>query len=602
MPKAPTLQPTELSPYPGSGTAGVVGLDPVFHGVAPEWYEWHNNGDYENGQYPHWMNPATPIKTYAQTIMPINHQYFPGVNTLMFGYSGSIPGPTYVGKVREPFCVRYTNGLVGVPGLGNIETSVHLHGSHSPAHSDGHPYFYILPGKSRDYFYPNIGPMKSSKLDSTNPEDFDDTENPSTMWYHDHGMDITGHNVSRGLAGFYLVSDHIEDDLIARNILPEVNGPYDYPIVLVDQKFNADGSHFYDFLDHDGRLGDVFTVNGKAQPYLEVERRKYRFRILNGSNSRVYHLRLASKTCGPDPFLIIGNDSWLLPEARLRDRATIAMSQRVEIIIDFSKWEARDRVYLVNMMTQDTGRGPGFVDETNPVPLLRFMVKDNENPQIPDLSIVEGTPLRENEPIHESEITATRNFDFDRANGVWTINSKFFNPKRADVVPNLGYAERWIFNGGGGWWHPIHIHLEANQYQTVTGMFQSDMDNLGMTDRIGIKSDSVMLHAGSSVEFFMKFRTFTGPFVFHCHNLEHEDMRMMHSFDPRPPGTVSILNGAQEIPSEIWGLPEGYFDDVDNVQAMFSEQNAETTLFQDEGVGFDFTDWEVSGETEPPPL
>ena len=98
------------------------------------------------------------------------------------------------------------------------------------------------------------------------------------MWYHDHAMDITGHNVAVGLAGFYIVSDALEDDMIARNVLPEIDGEFDIPMVFQDQRLNVDGSIFYDFLDHNGRLGDIWVVNGVAQPKLHVKRRKYRFR------------------------------------------------------------------------------------------------------------------------------------------------------------------------------------------------------------------------------------------------------------------------------------------------------------------------------------
>ena len=100
-------------------------------------------------------------------------------------------------------------------------------------------------------------------------------------------MDITGFNVSRGLAGLYLVVDERETHLADTNVLPAIGGPFDIGLALTDQRFNADGTLFYDFLDHNGRLGDVFTVNGVAQPFFRVQRRKYRFRLLNASNARI---------------------------------------------------------------------------------------------------------------------------------------------------------------------------------------------------------------------------------------------------------------------------------------------------------------------------
>lgn len=105
------------------------------------------------------------------------------------------------------------------------------------------------------------------------------------------------------------------------------------------------------------------------------------------------------------------------------------------------------------------------------------------------------------------------------------INGQFFDPDRADVVPQLGTVEKWILkNGGGGWWHPIHIHLESHQILSVNGKAPSLSQSF--------KNDTVILDGGAEVEILINFRTFRGPFVFHCHNLEHEDMRMMFVFDP----------------------------------------------------------------------
>lgn len=119
-----------------------------------------------------------------------------------------------------------------------------------------------------------------------------------------------------------------------------------------------------------------------------------------------------------------------------------------------------------------------------------------------------------------------------RRKGAWQINKEFFDPALANATPQLGTAERWILrNGSGGWWHPIHIHLESHQIQSVDGVPAAGVDRF--------KSDTVILGPGTEAEILMNFRTFRGPFVFHCHNLEHEDMRMMFVLDPRVEGTVA---------------------------------------------------------------
>ena len=153
---------------------------------------------------------------------------------------------------------------------------------------------------------------------------------------------------------------------------------------------------------------------------------------------------------------------------------------------------------------------------------MKFIV--GGSPAINDVSIAEGTPLRPMTPILPSEIVTTRTFVFERRQGAWQVNHRFFDPNRVDAVPRLNTAERWILqNGGGGWWHPIHIHLEAHQLVSFNGV------PIPIEERI--KSDTTILGPGDVAEIFMRFRTYPGRYVFHCHNVEHEDMRMMQRFD-----------------------------------------------------------------------
>ncbi len=494
MPIAPVKQPLSVGEAPFE-------VGEVFHGVAPEYF---NRVAAESGA-PYFE--AFPTAFYEMRIQHATHEFFPGVQTPVFAYDGIVPGPTFKARVGQPVVVRQRNEL------NDIELSVHLHGGHNPAHSDGYPNFYVLPGRARDYYYTNTVPLEEDGPDFN--------ESPSTMWYHDHGMDITAENVLKGLAGFFITQDEVEVGLVNSNVLPQ--DIHDIPVVLQDKIFNPDGTIFFDPLDHNGYLGDTFVVNGKVLPRLRVERRKYRFRFLNGANARFFEVRLSNG----QPFIGLGKDTWLYPNAIRRDTLLLGMANRADVVIDFTN--APDEIFLENILEQNDGRGPqGDLEERDVqipgTPILKFVV---EGPAQPDSATVDiGTALRPNTPIRADEIVATRVFEFERRQGAWQINQQFFDENRADATPTLGTAERWILrNQGGGWWHPIHIHLESHQIQSVDGLPPPPED--------AFKSDTAILGPGTEIELFMKFRTFPGPFVFHCHNLEHEDMRMMFVLDPR---------------------------------------------------------------------
>lgn len=499
-------------PIPGDLQPVGVGQPPytpgsVFHGIAPEYFdrrvaERPDLNFFEN----------RPTKFYEIRMQPSLHEIIPGVKTPVYGYNGHYPGPTMRFRIGEPAVVRMWNDL-------SIETSVHLHGGHNPSHSDGYPTFYVLPGRARDYFYPNTVPMRNGLPDFT--------ESPSTLWYHDHAMDITAGTVWKGLCGFAICTDELEDDLIARNVLPA--RAYDIPLCLQDRRLNPDGTLFFDHLDFDGTLGNVWVTNGVAQPFLKVQRRKYRFRILNGCNARFLELQLSTG----QPFLRVGKDSWLYPQPLEQSTMMITSGSRADVIIDFT--DAPSEVFLNNILLQTNGRKPeGSLDSPGrldvPVPFLKFIVEGERQPNSATVSL--GTPLRPHHQIQPTEAVRTRVFEFHRRNGGWQINSQFFNPNVAAATPTLGTVERWICrNGSGGWWHPVHFHLESHQIISYNGRPPKPEDRF--------KSDLLILDGNSEVQVLMSFRTFKGPFVLHCHNVEHEDMRMMLTFDPRVTPTTS---------------------------------------------------------------
>ena len=561
-----TLGPgSSYGPLPGSPEAR-VGSSAVYHGTAPEYY---NTALYDKNDPAYRLNdPETgrPFaeKYHALTICNIKHKFMPGVETPMFAYNGVFPGQTMRARLGEPMVVRVRNACA------DLETSLHLHGGHTPSHSDGHPCFYTFPGKVRDYFYPHIAP----KHHAGGPMDTNDA--PSTMWYHDHGNDVTAYNVVHGLVGFSLLTDTFEENLIKAGVIPDVDlrdkdivnggkllldangatqqGLYDLPLALTDQRFNADGSLWYDMLDHDGRIGDVYTVNGTAQPYVNVEPRQYRLRLCGSSPARVYMLRLSTG----QSMLQIGHDSWMLPKAVEISQIYLNPARRADVIVDFSKY-AGQTIYLENIMKQSAGRKPDGVDPRAPERVMQFRVGKTTNPAFPRrLNIAAGTPLRPHTPLLEKDATVTRYFDFNRSNGAWQVNQEFYSAFRCDAAIKKGALEKWVLrNGSGGWWHPIHIHLEAHQTLRINGKTPA-------LETWRYKSDHASLEDNMTIEILMKFRTFTGPFVFHCHNNQHEDMRMMKQIevcDVNRDGSMKApyLNGQWfSVPSEVCGVPESY--------------------------------------------
>lgn len=448
---------------------------------------------------------GVPGTLYELTMQQGSTQIFPGQKTIIWGYDGLYPGPTIRAKIGSQIVVRQTNTLP-------VNTIVHRHGGHNPSPSDGSALFseQIPPNGVRDFIYPN------------------DDDIAATNWYHDHDIDFTGHNVYMGLAGFYYLGDEVEEGLNLpgndNDQPPHGEAPFDIALCIQDRVFDANNQFVYNPFDHDGFLGDTFLVNGAIQPRLRVANRKYRFRFLNGSNARFYQLSLSNGM----PFHVIGSDGGLLSQRVDVANFRQGMAERIEAILDFSTVPVGTSVVLNNIMQQSNGRGPDGVDPRHPTPLMRFDVAFS----VPDLS---SNPqiLRTDLPVFDpKDATQTINLEFQRSNGAWQVNGKFFDPNRIDFTVKLNSTVIWnLKNGGGGWFHPIHIH--RNEFRTLSRNGRPPAPIEG-----GLK-DVFALAGGDEVSVISKFTgkgnaTGTdalGPYVFHCHNLEHEDMRMMGTFN-----------------------------------------------------------------------
>ncbi|APU14318.1 MULTISPECIES: multicopper oxidase family protein [Actinoalloteichus] len=446
---------------------------------------------------------------YAITQRAADVEILPGLTTEVWGYNGIFPGPTIVTRRGRRVVVRQRNELP-------VPVAVHLHGGVNPAEHDGYPTDLILPVGGWE---PNPEHAAHHPMGDTTQDEreyvYPLEQRACTLWYHDHRMDFTGPQVYRGLAGFHLLRDDGEDALG----LP--SGDRDIPLMICDRSFTEDGSFDYPSLDPslggapgvgeemmEGVLGDVILVNGAPWPYLEVSDTRYRFRILNASNARRYQLQLDPPPADGPSFVQIGSDVGMLGAPISHDQVEIASAERFDLVIDFSAYPVGTEVTLVNAYGTETTR-----------PVMRFHVvrEESDDSSIPDR-------LVEFETLDPATAVVERDFRFarDRIDGerMWTINGEPFDPERIDADPALGSVEIWRLRTNVH--HPVHLHMAHFQVLTRNDREPGPYD-------AGWK-DTIDLAGGEEAEIIIRFAGHTGRYVFHCHNLEHEDMMMMANF------------------------------------------------------------------------
>lgn len=449
---------------------------------------------------------------YEMSMKQAYPEIIPGLKTEIWGYEGITPGPTIEVQRGRNVVVRHKNEI-----WNNLHehTSVHLHGNASLPQYDGYANDVTVPGEFKDYHYPNF-------------------QNARTLWYHDHGVHATAFNAYMGCAAFYITHDERERKLgdpadttykDAGTAIPK--GAYDVPLVLRDGIFATDGSLIFDDEGNSSLFGDVILVNGSPWPLMKVERRKYRFRILNASISRGFDLALSTG----EPLTVIGHDGGLGIEPVEVRNMRIGMAERYEVVIDFSGYAPGTKVDLNN-------RGlPNIVDFASTGKVMRFEVMDTpvDNTPLP----AKLNPDNELMNLQASQATKTRYFEFGRscvggtddANGVcvggtdmWTINDKVWDKNRVDANPGLNDVEIWeLENKSGGWFHPVHMHLIDFKILSRNGRAPHPWER-------GPK-DVAYIGEGETVRVLMKFGPQKGKYMMHCHNLVHEDHDMMTQFE-----------------------------------------------------------------------
>ncbi|MBO9625016.1 MAG: multicopper oxidase family protein [Microbacterium sp.] len=461
------------------------------------------------------LRPARAVHTaqgdlYEITARSAVAELLPGVQTTIHAYDGRMPGPLIVSRRGTPVIVRVRNELP-------FPVTTHLHGGRTPAVHDGFPTDLVLPVGGWPHPLAHEGRIAEGGRDYVYPLD----QRAATLWYHDHRMDFTGAQVWLGLAGMHLHRDEEEDALS----LPR--GDREVPLMIADRAFDADGSLMYPAVDrdlavvggvtggfHDGVLGDVILVNGRAWPELEVEPAQYRLRLVNASNARWYRLTLDGLAHDEPGFVQIGGDGGLLA-APVRHRALqLAPGERFDVVVDFRGLRRGDAVVLGNAL------GDGSTAK-----VMRFRVRADQADDdvvVPDvLGVVEplGEPVR------------ARSFSFGRADAagasasghaaVWRINGEGYDPTTAVAEVRAGDVEEWEFTTDNR--HPVHVHLSPFQVVARGARGPGPFD-------AGWK-DTIALGPGERARVRVRFDADPGRYMLHCHTLEHEDMAMMANFD-----------------------------------------------------------------------
>ncbi len=484
--------------------------------------------------------------------------------TTVWGYGTSAanatyPGRTIVAQSGQPVTVHWRNqlssGTANLPHLLPVDTSIHwaapagwpqsgvpivthLHGGHSSSASDGLP---------DAWFTPNAGP--AGRLYQPIYV-YENDQEAATLWYHDHALGITRVNVYAGLAGFYILRDANEAALN----LPQ--HPYEVPIVIQDRMFTAAGELFLPSEpETDGApnpsvlpefFGDFILVNGQAWPVLDVEPRRYRLRLLNGSDSRFYNLFFSSG----QPFWQIGTDAGLLPAPVALNQLTLGPGERADVIVDFAGRTGQ------TIIVRNNARTPfpmgDAIDPRTAGQILAFRV--SKPLAAPDTSSVPSNlrpllgPIAPFGPVARTRQLALFEETDSYGRLLPLLGTLAGGPKMwhepVTEEPLLHDTEVWEVYNLTEDAHPIHLHLVSFQILSRQRFMGGGMMMGGGGVRVigqprppeanerGWK-DTAQMYPGEVTRIAARFDR-PGEYVWHCHILSHEDNEMMRPFVVRP--------------------------------------------------------------------
>jgi FtsP/CotA-like multicopper oxidase with cupredoxin domain len=418
--------------------------------------------------------PATLGRAASLTAAPGSTTLGGGGSSKALLYNGQLPGPNFDVRKGDVVTVPFTNGL-------DADTTVHWHGLIVPTAVDGQPHEAVAPGASFTYSF-IVG------------------QRAGMSWYHPHPHLATASQVAYGLAGGFIIRDGVEDGLG----LP--SGPYEVPLVIRDANVDKAGNLSYNG-KASGFNGSLPLVNGTRDAELKVDKTWYRFRILIGSNSRLFRLVLSSGAS----FRLIGNDGGLLPQAVDLQEMELSPGERVDVLVDCAGLVADQTV--------------GLFDGNSGWTLLRLTGTGKAGGTGSAASVpAAGAPLSDDGPDFAGPPPETRRtFSFD---GMTRINGLVYDMERISFQVPANTVEEWEFRTNGNAPHPVHVHGASFQVMSRTGgrgtLFPWEA---------GWK-DTVLLHDRETVTVRLTFDSgYKGRYLLHCHKLEHEDAGMMLNFE-----------------------------------------------------------------------
>jgi suppressor of ftsI len=419
------------------------------------------------------------------------------------------------------------------------ESILHWHGLHVPANMDGNPSYAI--NQNETYIY-----------------EFEILNRAGTYWYHSHAHSVTAKQVYSGLAGLMIVSDKQEQALN----LPR--DEQDIPIVIQDRNFNNQNQLVYSahmMQRMQGFLGDQLLINGQPNFELAVATRAYRLRLLNGSNSRLYKLAWDDGS----PITVIGNDGGLLEKPEQYPYVMLAPAERLEIWVDFKDRHIGESLALRSipfaaqthggmmggrgmmgnrggMMGRRGMMGGGMMGGSS-LPLgsdyqvmkVRVVKKVTSNDQLPK-RLSKITALK---PKHAENFGNTRTIKLSMRHMSALLNGRSYkmNDIKPDEIIPVNTLQLITFDNGFHRSHgmmsmPHPMHLHGEQFQIVKREFNASSAYQSVAKGFVDKGwkDTVLVMPGEQVTILKPFNDFKGLFMYHCHNLEHEDMGMMRDF------------------------------------------------------------------------
>lgn len=474
---------------------------------------------------------------------PLHSQLPPAT---LWGYEGEYPGPIVEARQGQPIEMEWRNDLPpqhlfpidphihgAMPPSPAVRTVPHLHGARTASASDGLPEKWFTPGHSVLYHYPN-------------------QQQAATLWYHDHALGITRLNVYAGLSGLYLLRDQQE---LSMN-LPA--GDYEIPLVLQDRTLDDQGQLVYAPTKEDGTkappgvwapefFGDLPVVNGAIYPFVEVEPRPYRLRVLNSANARFFRIYFnLARRVTDIPSLVafhqIGSDGGFLAAPAPMNKLVLAPAERADLIVDFSGHEGR----TITLANDAPSPYPGWATlamEHAPLnELMQFRVTRPLAPNGRAFSLPAPVPLTRFDP---AQAVAARDFVLsERVDAAGNTLGVLINSHGYDdpvtETPALGSLEKWRFINTTDDAHPMHLHLVQfqileRQGYDMAAYTQGRLQLLGSPrppapNEAGWK-DTAVVNPRDVLTLLVRFEGYTGRYVFHCHMLEHEDNDMMRPYE-----------------------------------------------------------------------